>query len=63
MCCVLSDSIKSLKVLILKSLGISQACSCLDRSFHSFVAAYSNVDWPTAFLLSFMILYTSGRCK
>ena len=50
MCCVLSDSIKSLKVLILKSLIVSQVHSSLGRSFHSLAAAYLNVDQPTAVL-------------
>ena len=50
MCCVLSNSIKNLKVLILKSPSVLQARSSLGRSFHSFAAAYSNVDWLIAVL-------------
>ena len=50
MCCVLSNSIKNLKVLILKSPSVLQARSSLGRPFHSFAAAYSNVDWPIAVL-------------
>ena len=50
LCCALPDSIKSLKVLILKILSVSQARSLLGRSFHSFAVAYSNVDWPIAVL-------------
>ena len=44
MCRVLSDSIKNLKVLTLKHHSVSQARIVLGRSFHSFAAAYSNVD-------------------
>ena len=50
MCCVLSFAIKNLKVLIIKNPSVSQARSSLGRSFHSFAAAYSNVDWLIAFL-------------
>ena len=39
---------KSLKVLILKILSVSQTHSSLGKSFHSFAAAYSNIDWPIA---------------
>ena len=46
--CAISDSTKSLKVLILKILSVSHTHSSLGRSFHSFAAAYSNVDWPIA---------------
>ena len=50
MCCVLSNSIKNLKVLNLKSPSVLQARSSLGRSFHSLAAAHSNVDWPIAVL-------------
>ena len=50
MCYVLSSAIKKLKALIIKNPSVSQARSSLGRSFHSFVAAYSNAYWPIAVL-------------
>ena len=40
MCCILSDSVKNLKVLTLKHLKVSQARIVLGRSFYFFAAAY-----------------------
>ena len=43
LCCALSDSIKSFKVLISNIFSVAQARSSLGRSFHKFAAAYSNI--------------------